>query len=126
MPLSEKDIQLLEKTGQTRKQFVHTNKKGYTQLRNRNGYCIFFDTEKSVCRAYRRRPAGCRLYPIIYSEQEGVVTDNICPARNTVTKTEIKHGTGTLMKLLRKIDDEALRRQARVPAILRHKNVKQS
>jgi Fe-S-cluster containining protein len=113
MPLSEKDIQLLEKIGHTRKQFVHVNKKGYAQLRNRNGYCVFYNTEKNSCRVYRRRPTGCRLYPIIYSEQEGVVTDNICPTRRTVTKTEIKRNTGTLMKLLREIDDEALRRQTR-------------
>jgi Fe-S-cluster containining protein len=111
MPLSERDIQLLEKTGHMRKQFVHVNRKGYAQLCNRNGYCVFYNREKNSCRVYRRRPAGCRLYPIIYSEQEGVVTDNICPTRHTVTKTEIKRKTGTLMRLLMEIDDEALRRQ---------------
>jgi Fe-S-cluster containining protein len=111
MPLSEKDIQLLEKTGHMRKQFVNVNKKGYAQLRNRNGYCIFYNTEKHACRVYGRRPAGCRLYPVIYSEQEGVVTDNICPTRNTVTKAEIKRKAGTLMELLQEIDNEALKRQ---------------
>jgi Fe-S-cluster containining protein len=111
MPLSEKDIQLLEKTGHTREQFVHMNKKGYAQLRNKNGYCAFYNTEKHSCRVYRRRPTGCRLYPVIYSEQEGVVTDNICPTRHTVTQTEIKRKTGTLMRLLQEIDDEALKRQ---------------
>jgi Fe-S-cluster containining protein len=111
MPLSEKDIQLLERTGHTREQFVHMNKKGYAQLRNKNGYCAFYNTEKHSCRVYRRRPTGCRLYPVIYSEQEGVVTDNICPARHTVTQTEIKRKTGTLMRLLQRIDDEAFKRQ---------------
>ena len=94
-----------------RKQFVHVNKKGYAQLRNKNGYCVFYNTEKNICRAYRLRPTGCRLYPVIYSEQEGVVTDNICPTRHTVTRTEIRRKTGTLMRLLREMDDEALRRQ---------------
>ena len=111
MPLSEKDIYLLEETGHARKQFVHVNKKGQAQLRNKKGYCIFYNTEKHSCNAYRRRPAGCRLYPVIYSEQEGVVTDNICPTRNTVTKAEIRRKTGTLMRLLQEIDDETLKRQ---------------
>jgi len=117
MPLSEKDIQLLEKTGHTRKQFVHINKKGYAQLRNKKGHCIFYNPEKHTCKVYRQRPAGCRLYPVIYSEEEGVVTDNICPTRNTVTKAEIKRKTATLMKLLRRIDNEALKRQTLSAAI---------
>ena len=111
MPLSEKDIQLLEKTGYTRKQFVHVNKKSYAQLRNKKGYCIFYDVEKNACRVYIQRPTGCRLYPVIYSEEEGIVTDNICPTKDTVTRTEIKNKKNTLMKLLREIDNEALKRQ---------------
>jgi Fe-S-cluster containining protein len=111
MPLSEKDIQLLEKAGYTRKQFVHVNKKSYAQLRNKKGTCIFYDIQKSECRVYRRRPTGCRLYPVIYSVEEGIVTDSICPTRDTVTRTEIKNKKSTLMKLLTEIDSEALKRQ---------------
>jgi Fe-S-cluster containining protein len=111
MPLSEKDIQLIEKTGYARKQFVHVNKKRYAQLRNKKGYCIFYDVEKSACRVYRRRPTGCRLYPVIYSEEEGIVTDNICPTEDTVTQTEIKQKKSTLMKLVREIDSEAIKRR---------------
>jgi hypothetical protein len=111
MSLSETDIQLLEKTRYQRKEFVHANKNGYIQLRNKKGYCVFYNTEKHVCTVYRQRPTGCRLYPVIYGEGEGVVIDNICPTRHTVTEAEIKRKTGTLMKLLQQIDNEATKRQ---------------
>jgi Fe-S-cluster containining protein len=111
MQLSETDIRLLEKTGCPRKQFVYVNKKGYAQLRNKKGYCIFYDTEKIACTAYGKRPMGCRLYPVVYSEDDGVVTDDLCPEKLTVTETEIKRKTGTLKKLLHQIDDEATKRQ---------------
>ena len=110
MQLSETDIQLLEKTGCPRKQFLYVNKKGYAQLRNKKGHCIFYDTEKIACTVYGKRPLGCRLYPVVYSEDDGVVTDDLCPEKLTVTETEIKRKTGALGKLLRQIDDEAARR----------------
>lgn len=111
MPLSEKDVQLLEKAGYRRAEFAYENRNGYVQLRNKKGYCVFYNREKHVCTVYRRRPAGCRLYPVIYSEDEGVVTDNICPARRTVTEAEIKRKTGALLKLIQQTDDEADRRR---------------
>jgi len=113
MLLSEKDIKLLQKAGHNPKQFIRINKQGYAQLQNKQHYCIFYDTQNRACKAYRERPTGCRLYPIIYSEEEGVIVDDICPPKESVTGTEIKNKTSVLMKLLRAIDEQAAKRRLR-------------
>lgn len=128
MLLSKKDIKLLQKAGHNPKQFIHINKQGYAQLQNKQDYCIFYDAENRICKAYRQRPVGCRLYPIIYSEEEGVIVDDICPTKESVTQAEIKNKTSTLMMLLRAIDEQAAKRQLQKqePCTLNHKHVNQS
>jgi len=128
MPLSKKDIKLLQKAGHNPKQFIRINKQGYAQLQNKQGYCIFYDTQNHTCKVYRQRPMGCRLYPIIYSEEEGVIVDGICPTKETVARTEIKSKTTTLMQLLRAVDEQAAQRQLQKQELstLNHKHVNQS
>jgi Fe-S-cluster containining protein len=89
---------------------VYVNKKGFAQLRNKKGYCIFYDTEKVACKVYEKRPMGCRIYPVVYSEDDGVVADDLCPERLTVTEAEIERKTGVLRRLLHQIDIEATKR----------------
>jgi len=114
MLLSNADVKLLEKTGYKCNEFSFVNKDSFRQLRNVNGFCFFYDTAKKRCRAYRLRPLGCRIYPIIYSEDEGAITDWICPMKDTVSAQEIKTKSNKLMKLLQTIDAEAkMRRQNR-------------
>jgi Fe-S-cluster containining protein len=79
MPLSNIDIERLKRTGYDRKKFVRSDKHGYVRLNNRRGFCVFYDAEKHRCNIYRHRPSGCRLYPVIYSEEEGIVADDLCP-----------------------------------------------
>jgi len=110
MLLSEKDIERLERKGYSRHSFVKLGKAGYAILRNREGFCVFYDSEKRRCKVRARRPLGCRIYPVIYDEDKGIIVDDICPAGNTVTeKDKMKRGKKVL-KLLEKIDAEAEKR----------------
>jgi len=54
---------------------------GYYRLTNKDGRCIFHDGR--LCRIYKDRPIGCRLYPIVYQSDTGkVIKDEECPYRN--------------------------------------------
>ena len=106
MLLSRADIQLLERAEGTKEKFVRFNRQGLAQLRNSRGYCIFYQVEKCRCRVYKYRPLGCRIYPVIYSEEEGVVVDDLCPQARTVSKKEIDSKAKRLQRLLQRIDGE--------------------
>jgi Fe-S-cluster containining protein len=111
MLLSNADVKLLEKNRNDPVEFSFLTKDGFTRLRNVKGFCFFFDVAKRRCKAYELRPLGCRIYPIIYSEDEGVIVDWICPMRNTVSKEEIRVKNKKLLKLLKAIDEEARKRK---------------
>ena len=111
MMLSEMDIKRLEKIGYSPKEFVRYDRQGFAKLRNRRGHCVFYDLEKKRCKVYKFRPSGCRTYPIIYSEGEGIIVDDLCPLKNTVSKRELKRKGIELMKLLHRIDEEAAERR---------------
>ncbi|MEM3726522.1 MAG: YkgJ family cysteine cluster protein [Candidatus Bathyarchaeia archaeon] len=107
MLLSEEDIKRLENLGHSREKFVRYDKKGFAKLRNHRGYCVFYDQQKGRCNVYKCRPLGCRIYPVIYSEGEGTIVDDLCPMKNTVSTKELKRKSVELMKLLHRIDEEA-------------------
>jgi len=111
MLLSRGDLMLLQSLGHREKEFARLNKQGLFQLRNRKGYCVFYEPEKHLCRVYKHRPQGCRIYPVIYSETQGVMVDDLCPKMDTVSAREIQHKAKKLAKLLRRIDSEAKNRR---------------
>jgi Fe-S-cluster containining protein len=113
MLLSRADIRRLERAGYDRKKFVRFNRQGFAQLRNSRGYCVFYQTAKHRCRVYRYRPLGCRIYPVIYSEEDGVIVDDLCPLAGTVSKKEIMFKAEKLRSLLQKIDGETGKLNAR-------------
>jgi Fe-S-cluster containining protein len=113
MLLSRADILLLERAGYAREKFVRFNKEGFAQLRNSRGFCVFYQTGKHLCDVYRHRPLGCRIYPVIYSEEEGIIVDDLCPQAGTVSKKEIKSKAKELRRLLQRIDCE--KRKPNVP-----------
>jgi Fe-S-cluster containining protein len=115
MLLSIMDIELLEKAGHDRGEYVHLDKKGYAKLQNRNGYCVFYDSAKQRCKVYEHRPSGCRIYPVIYSEEDGVILDNLCPEKNTVSADELKRKGMKVVKLLDRMDSEAETRKRQIP-----------
>jgi hypothetical protein len=106
MMLSNVDIKRLVGMGYDRQKFVRQDRHGFIRLRNRRGFCVFYDVERGRCGIYKHRPLGCRVYPVIYSEQEGIVVDDLCPMKSTVSKIELDGEGKKLMKLLERIDAE--------------------
>ena len=107
MLLSNADIKRLERLGHDEQNFVRYDRFGFARLKNRHRLCVFYDGEKCRCQVYRHRPLGFRIYPVIYSEQEGIVADDLCPAQSTVSKIELEREGKKLMELLQRIDNEA-------------------
>jgi Fe-S-cluster containining protein len=112
MLLAKKDIICLEKRGFRKAYFAKLDKQGYLTLKNRGGYCVFYDPEKRQCKVYVDRPAGCRVYPVILDEDEGIILDDICDSRITITEKEKKIKGKRVIKLLKEIDDEAVSRRS--------------
>ena len=110
MLLSKKDIKRLERKGFNQNQFVKYDKQGYAQLKNLDGYCIFYDLKNRQCRVYVNRPAGCRVYPVILHEARGIILDSICQSRQSITLSEKKLKGQRVIKLLEVIDSEAIER----------------
>jgi Fe-S-cluster containining protein len=110
MLLSTADIERLEGKGYRKEFFAWFDKAGYAKLRNRQGYCVFYDFEKQRCKVYADRPLGCRLYPVIYDEARGIVVDDLCHVWSTVTEHEQERKRKKVLKLLKKIDSEAKKR----------------
>jgi Fe-S-cluster containining protein len=112
MLLSEKDIIRLVKQGFSRNYFVKYDEQGYAQLKNRDGCCVFYNIEKRECSVYADRPSGCRVYPVIFDEEKGVILDDICQSRDTITEKEKNRKGKLVIKLLERIDVEAKRRHS--------------
>lgn len=110
MMLSNADVERLEKVGYNKQKFMRYDRHGFARMKNCRGVCIFYDTEKRRCKAYRRRPSGCQIYPVIYSEKEGIIVDELCPMKNTISKIELRTKGKKVMKLLQIIDSEAASR----------------
>ena len=110
MLLSKKDIKRLEKIGFGQNLFVVFDKQGYAQLRNREGYCFFYDRLNHQCSVYVDRPSGCRVYPVILDENKGIILDSICESRESITQSEKNLKGKRVIRLLEIIDSEALER----------------
>ena len=110
MLLSKKDIKRLEKIGFSKNLFVVFDKHGYAQLRNREGYCFFYDRLNHQCSVYVERPSGCRVYPVILDEDKGIILDSICESRKSITQSEKNLKSKRVIRLLEIIDSEALER----------------
>jgi len=107
MILSSADVERLERAGYDKQKFMHYDRHGFVKLKNCRGFCVFYDVEKCRCKIYKHRPLGCRIYPVIYSEQEGIVVDDLCPKKNTVSESELERKGKKVVELLRRINDEA-------------------
>jgi uncharacterized protein len=107
MLLSKQDILRLEKKGFLVESFVRFDDEGYAILRNRDGYCVFYNVKQRQCDIYADRPYGCRVYPVILDEDKGIVADHICRAKRTITEQEKIRKGKQVIRLLEKIDREA-------------------
>jgi Fe-S-cluster containining protein len=113
MLLSTADIARLETQGYRNESFVRFDSEGYALLRNRQGHCVFYNVQERRCDIYSQRPSGCRVYPVIYDEENGVVVDSICHAQETITGAEKERKGKRVVKILEKIDKEAQTRRSR-------------
>ena len=110
MLLSENDITRLTKRGFSKKYFVRFDKQGYAFLKNMDGYCVFYDRNRLQCGIYPNRPGGCHVYPVILDEEVGIILDQLCPERDTISDKEKRVKGKRVMKLLQEIDTEAGKR----------------
>lgn len=111
MLLSARDIEGLERRGYTKTFFVRFDQNGYATLCNANGYCVFFDRERRSCRERASRPLGCRIYPVMHDEEKGIVVDDICQAKISISEKEKTRRGKKVLKLLNRIDAEAAERR---------------
>lgn len=114
MLLSNEDIERLEQKGYETGFFVRFDGEGYAYLQNLDGNCVFFDVENRVCKERANRPSGCRVYPIMLDEEKGIVIDDICPAKGSITEKQKEKRGKKVRKLLDKIDWEAEKRRMRI------------
>jgi Fe-S-cluster containining protein len=110
MLLSSKDIRRLERKGYHSDFFVRFDSEGYAILKNQRGYCVFYDREKRRCKVYTHRPTGCRIYPVIYHEDKGIIVDPICPTGFLVNEKQKAKKGEKVLKLLKTIDAEVKKR----------------
>ena len=101
MLLLEDDVERIVALGYKEDYFA-IESDGFKMLRNSSsGRCVFHDGKK--CTIYSNRPAGCRLYPIIFDEDlNHAVKDGLCPYRDEFdislkTKREL---SGVYLKLI--------------------------
>jgi len=86
MPLSGEDVARLRALGFKVSEFVYGSGRRRV-LRNVGGRCVFL--RETGCVVYEDRPAGCRLYPLVYDEgRRRCVLDACCPHRDGFTVGE--------------------------------------
>ena len=102
MPLTSVDIERISKQGYDIKDFV-VKRKGERQLKNVDGRCVFLGDDG--CKIYSFRPIGCRLYPLVYDEDDGKgVIHDFCPHRHEfkVSRDDVEN----LFALIKELDIE--------------------
>lgn len=72
--------------------FAFMNDEGWYQLKNVNGHCVFLDERTNRCVINDFKPAGCRVYPIIFDvdQHQCVLDDETCPFSGLISAEEIK------------------------------------
>jgi len=110
MPLTEEDIARIERLGHRREEFSALDDELVPQLRNDEGHCVFLGAT-GQCTIYEHRPAGCRLYPLVWDRDTADVTlDDFCPYRREFPVAPDKRAE--LVRTLRTIEAEAAQRKA--------------
>jgi len=102
MPLTRFDIERISKQGYKIKDFV-VKRKRERQLKNVNSRCVFLGD--NGCKIYSFRPEGCRLYPLVYNENNGKgVIHDFCPYGHEfkVSRDDIEKLYALIKKLYKK------------------------
>jgi Fe-S-cluster containining protein len=106
MILFREDIERILSLGYDRNYFVEY-RDGFYRLKNPRGRCIFLNDE-GRCTIYQHRPLGCRLYPLVFSNNEEPLLDPECPLTKTsmIKCTDIVEGLKLLRKVLKYMENE--------------------
>ena len=100
MPLTSFDIERISKQGYRIKDFV-VKRRRERQLKNVNGRCVFLGD--NGCKIYSFRPEGCRLYPLVFNENNGkCFIHDFCPYGHEfkVSRDEVEN----LFSLIKELD----------------------
>jgi len=110
MILSNRDIECIKKLGYDVGFFVKEHK-GWLQLKNNMGRCVFHNGKK--CTIYAHRPKGCILYPIVYDKENCcAIYDSECPQKHCFSLSDTT--TRQLNALVTLLENErAERRKAK-------------
>ncbi|MEZ0345281.1 MAG: YkgJ family cysteine cluster protein [Infirmifilum sp.] len=105
MILLEEDVQRLKSLG-LNLDAVAERRGGFLRLKNVDGRCVFYDEANGHCRIYEHRPLGCRLYPLVFDEDRGVVLDEDCPLAREFAqrREELAKGILELERLLKGLE----------------------
>jgi Fe-S-cluster containining protein len=83
MIVSEDDINLILHECQDhlpKPKFYFKNEDNLFQLKNIEGFCVFFEEKSKTCSIYEWRPHGCKFYPLIFDfENNKCIFDTECP-----------------------------------------------
>lgn len=109
MELCEADMAKLERKGYQRNDFSTSDGKS-VRLSNVDGFCFFYDRTSKRCKEYPSRPIGCSIYPVILSDSNEIVIDDLCPDGDTLNEKEILERAIRLRSLIETIDREAAKR----------------
>jgi Fe-S-cluster containining protein len=102
MILTRGDIKRLEEAGY---RGFYRLSGGFYRLRNVRGRCVFLGDD-NLCRIYSIRPKGCRVYPLIYDQERGVVLDPLCPLHQDISCSELLRGVGELREVLEELEQD--------------------
>ncbi|MGQ4875220.1 MAG: YkgJ family cysteine cluster protein [Promethearchaeia archaeon] len=108
MLISLEDIDSIIENSQRiikKEDFVLVNDDGLYQLKNKDGYCVFFNKSTKSCNIYDYRPEGCRFYPLIYDfNRNNCILDKDCPRADLFydNKKDLKKDCKKLKNFLKK------------------------
>lgn len=108
MTLTQEDIKRIEGLGYSRGDFIVDAEDGFSELRNLDGLCFFYDSVKRKCRIYKHRPEGCQYYPVVYDvRKKKCVVDRDCPSWETMDEATIERICPKVKSLVEKLVKEA-------------------
>lgn len=103
MPLTAEDLRRLESLGYRSEEFS-TCKGGLLRLKNVDGHCVFLEPATGRCRVYAYRPAGCRLYPLVYNTYTGTVeVDKQCPRASEIPEEMVRRYAKHVIRLVNRV-----------------------
>jgi Fe-S-cluster containining protein len=113
MTLTREDAERISALGYPKDDFLVRVKKGFCELKNVDGYCFFYDSDRMTCKIYDARPEGCQWYPVIYdAKKRKCVVDDECPAAATVTRDRIRKVNHKVRTLVETLVQEAAHRES--------------